>query len=128
MTVMVVIAGCRHYSNYDEAKSFIEENLNDFLLNNDSVIILSGGCKGADALGERFSFENDLQVEKHIAHWDLYGRAAGPKRNKEMVDDCDRIICFWDGTSKGTQSTINYAKKINKDIRIKYIDKKTKTA
>ncbi len=122
MTLRVVIAGCRHYSNYNEAKSFIEENLNDLFFNNGSVIILSGGCKGADALGERYATEKNLQIEKHIAHWDLYGRAAGPKRNKEMVDSCDRIICFWDGISKGTQSTINYAKTAGKDIRIKYID------
>lgn len=118
----VVISGCRYYSNYDEAKDFIKENLNDVLLNKNSVIILSGDCKGADALGERFALENNLQIEKYPARWDLYGRAAGPKRNKTMVDNCDRIICFWNGSSKGTQSTINYAKNANKDIRIKYID------
>ncbi len=122
MFIKVVIAGCRHYSNYEEAKSFIEENLNDILLSRNSVIILSGGCKGADALGERYASEKNLQIEKHIARWNLYGRAAGPKRNKEMVDNCDRIICFWNGLSKGTKDTINYAKKANKDIRIKYID------
>ena len=33
----------------------------------------------------------------------------------------DYVICFWDGKSRGTKSMIEYAKKFNKPIRIKYI-------
>lgn len=40
------------------------------------------------------------------------------KRNDQMVNICDCILAFWDGTSKGTKHTIDYAKKMNKPIKI----------
>lgn len=30
----------------------------------------------------------------------------------------DKILIIWDGASKGTKSTINYAKKLNKEIEV----------
>ncbi len=120
MIKKVVIAGCRNYYNYDEAKSYI-----DFCLSNirkeHNIIILSGGASGADAIGERYAKENGFQVEKCPADWKRYGRSAGPKRNQKMAEICDYVICFWDGNSKGTKSMIGFAKKFNKPIRIKII-------
>ena len=40
------------------------------------------------------------------------------KRNETMVDLSDSVLVIWDGVSKGTQYTINYATKKNKAIRI----------
>ena len=37
------------------------------------------------------------------------------------IKKADLIICFWDGSSKGTKSTINFAKKYNKEIIVKFI-------
>ncbi len=121
MKVRVVVAGGRDYNDYKSAKSFIEENICDLLEEGNEIIFISGGCRGADALSERFALENGFEIEKYLAQWERYGRAAGPKRNKKMVDTCHRIICFWDGKSKGTKSTIFYATKSNKDLRIKLI-------
>ena len=48
----VVIAGCRDYNNYNEAKKFIDFCLSNIRKEN-KIIIVSGGCYGADAIGER---------------------------------------------------------------------------
>ncbi|MBR7070567.1 MAG: hypothetical protein IKI29_00120, partial [Clostridia bacterium] len=45
----------------------------------------------------------------------------GPKRNEEMVKQCDLVICFWDGKSKGTKSLIQFAKKYGKTVMTKLI-------
>lgn len=37
---------------------------------------------------------------------------------KTIVDNADMVIAFWDGTSKGTQNAINYAKKQAKPVVI----------
>lgn len=37
-------------------------------------------------------------------------------RNKYLVDNSSRIICYFDGVSGGTQNTLNYAKKRGIDI------------
>ncbi len=120
MTKRVVIAGCRNYSDYDEAKQYIELCLTDLKKNYD-IVIVSGGYKGADQLGERYAKENNLKIELHKARWDLYGKFAGPKRNREMAEVSDYIICFWNGRSKGTKSMIDISKKLGKTLSVKII-------
>ena len=120
----VVIAGCRAYDNYDEAKSYIDSCLSNIRKEN-NIVIVSGCANGADAIGERYAKENGLKVEKYPADWKTYGRCAGPKRNKQMAKVSDYIICFWDGKSKGTKSMIEYAKQYGKPIRSKTIFKES---
>ena len=50
--------------------------------------------------------------------YDLYKRYAPLKRNDKMVDICDKVIAFWDGKSKGTKHTIDYARKTGKDVDV----------
>ena len=120
MIKKVVIAGCRDYNDYDEAKEYIDLCLCD-IKNENEIVIVSGGAKGADALGERYATENGFLIERYLADWDTYGKSAGPKRNEKMAEVGDYIICFWDGKSRGTKSMIDYAKKYKKPIRIKRI-------
>ena len=76
--------------------------------------IISGGAEGVDSLAEQYA---DLhRLSKYILRprYDLYGRAAPLKRNEQMVDMADRVLVIWDGSSKGTQYTLQCAKKMNK--------------
>ena len=120
MTKRVVIAGCRDYNNYDEAKEFIDYSLSRIRKENE-IIIVSGGARGADALGERYAKENGFKIELYPAHWEKYGKSAGPKRNEQMAKVADCVICFWDKRSPGTKSMIGFAKEYNKPIKIKII-------
>ena len=120
MIKRVVIAGCRYYNNYDEAKPYIDYCLSNVRKEN-NIVIISGGASGADAIGERYAEENGFDVEKYPADWENYGRSAGPRRNKQMAEVSDYVICFWDEKSKGTKSMIEYAEKYGKPIKIKKI-------
>ena len=117
-TTKIVIAGCRNYYNYDEAKAYLDDCLADINSKND-IIILSGAANGSDKLGVRYALENNFRVELFLPEWDKYGKSAGPKRNKLMAQACDYVICFWDGESSGTRSMIDYAKEYNKPLYIK---------
>ena len=110
MVKRIVIAGSRHYSNYEEAREYLDLCLKDIKDGSD-IIILSGGARGGDAIGERYAKENGFIIEK-----------AGPIRNKAMAEMADVIICFWDGESKGTSSLIGLAKRLNKELKIKIIN------
>ena len=80
--------------------------------------VISGGADGIDSLAERYA---DLHLlTKYIIRprYDLYGRAAPLKRNEQMVDMADAVLIIWDGISKGTLYTLNYAKKMNKPIML----------
>lgn len=116
-TKRVVIAGCRDYNNYEEAKAYIDFCLSNIRKEN-NIVIISGGASGADAIGERYAEENGFEVEKYLADWKTYGKSAGPKRNKQMAEVCDYVICFWDEKSRGTKSMIDYAKRCGKPIKI----------
>ena len=120
MILKIVIAGCRNYNNYYEAKEYIDFCIREIKKNN-TIVILSGGCRGADAIGERYAIENGYEIRKFVANWDKYGKAAGPIRNEQMAIEADYIICFWDYKSRGTKSMIENAKKYSKPYKIKNI-------
>ena len=120
MTKKVIVAGCRNYTDYPQAREFIDNCIRN-IRKEYTLVFISGGCKGADALGERYALENGFKIERYNAMWDKYGKAAGPLRNKQMVLLCDYIICFWDGKSRGTKSTIKFAIQMGKPIKIKKI-------
>lgn len=116
----VAVAGCRTYNDYEEAKEYIEHCISN-IRHSSRIIIVSGGSRGADRLGERFALENRFEIERYYADWDKFGKSAGPRRNRLMAENSDFVICFWDGKSRGTKSMIENAKQYNKPVRIKYI-------
>ncbi|WP_282055666.1 DUF2493 domain-containing protein [Maribacter luteus] len=114
--IKLIIAGGRDFNDYDmiknEANKFISE------LNPTAVIIVSGGAKGVDALGEKYARDNNFDIEIFKADWSKYGRAAGPKRNKSMAQFASHLLAFWNGESKGTKSMISLAKRENLIIKV----------
>lgn len=117
----IVIAGSRYFEDYKIIREYAlyclkQENLSD------PICILSGGGRGVDACGERFSKEMGFQLKLFPADWNKYKRAAGPIRNKAMVQEADIVICFWDKKSKGTKSLIDFARKESKKVYIKIIE------
>lgn len=120
MIKRIVVAGCRYYNDYCEAEKYI-----DFCINNIkskyTLIFVSGGCCGADSLGERYASENGYAIEIYNAEWSKYGKKAGPVRNQKMAEIGDYFICFWDGKSKGTKNLIDNVRLIEKPLRIKKI-------
>lgn len=117
MIIRLVVAGCRDYNNYAEAKRHIDSYIND-IKKEHTIIFVSGGCQGADMLGERYARENGFEIERYPAEWDKYGKSAGPIRNRKMAEVSDYVLCFWDGKSRGTKSMIEFAKSINKPTKI----------
>lgn len=120
MIKRIIVAGSRNYENYEEAKKYIDFCISR-IKNKYTLIFMSGGCYGADKIGERYAFENGYEIERYPADWKRYGKSAGPKRNKIMAEKCDFVICFWDGESKGTKSMIECARYLGKPLKIKSI-------
>ena len=102
----LMIAGSRSITDFD-ISSHIPDNVDT---------IISGGAKGIDTLAEQYAIAHKLSRYIILPNYNLYGKAAPIKRNQEMVDISDVILVIWDGQSKGTLSTINYAKKQQKQL------------
>lgn len=120
MTKRVVVAGSRNYNNYQEAKAYIDFCVQR-LEKQHTLIFVSGGCRGADSLGERYANENGWAVERYLADWKRYGKCAGPIRNRQMAEVSDYVICFWDGQSRGAKSMIDFSIQLGKPIKIKKV-------
>jgi len=102
------VVGSRTITDYKIVKNILDEH-------NISTII-SGGAKGIDQLAERYANEKNLEKIIYLAKWDEFGRGAGMVRNTEIIKDADEVVAIWDGTSKGTENSINLAKKLNKPL------------
>ena len=115
MTFKVIIAGSRHFSDFDHLAAAC-----DFFLSNveHSIEIVSGGAKGADSLGERYAAERGYELKRFPANWKKFGRNAGPIRNGEMASYADAVIAFPKGTSVGTANMLKQARKARLKIRV----------
>jgi hypothetical protein len=47
-----------------------------------------------------------------------YGRGAPIVRNKQIVQESDLVLAFWDGKSRGTKSSIDFAKNAGKKLKL----------
>ena len=91
-------------------------NLARYLLHCDEIV--SGGAGGVDTCAADYARRNHIRLTEFLPQYARYGRAAPIIRNREIVDYADKILVFWDGHSKGTQSVIEYAQKIGKPCEI----------
>ena len=80
--------------------------------------IVSGGATGVDSRAAEYAKRHNLKLTEFLPQYERFGRAAPIVRNKEIVNYADKVLVFWDGSSKGTLSVIKYAKKIGKPIEV----------
>lgn len=111
----IVVCGSRTITDYDLIKTNLDR------LVNKSDTIVSGGANGVDKLAEKYAKDNNIECVVFKAQWDKYGKSAGYKRNAEMIDYADSVICLWNGMSKGSNHSIDYANKNNKLMEVIYI-------
>lgn len=85
------------------------EDMDTWLPPPDTVII-HGDAPGADRLADGWAIVNWVAIERYPADWKKYGRAAGPIRNQQMIDEGkpDLVIAFPGG--RGTADMTRRAK------------------
>lgn len=111
--VKLIIAGGRDFEDYEEVERAFFFFF-DWALPPAYIEIVSGGARGADALGERLAKSINMGVRRFPADWDKHGKGAGHVRNAEMADYADALLAFWDGKSRGTANMIKQMQFRNK--------------
>lgn len=102
----LLIVGSRSIKDYDLSAH----------VPSDVELIISGGAEGVDALAEQYADTHRISKMIVRPQYHLYGKAAPILRNQKMVEAADVVLVIWDGQSKGTKSTIQYAKKLQKKL------------
>ena len=113
----VIIAGSRGFSDFPGLCAYCDMVLSR-KAQKGQIVVISGHCDGADLMGEQYARIKGYAVEVHLADWTRYGRAAGPRRNKEMALCADALIAFWDGQSRGTKNMIDEARAAVLPVRV----------
>ena len=79
----ILVTGSRDWDDKQELRFALIRAASPYL---PAVVIVHGGCPtGADAMAAEWASDMDVPAEPHPADWDAYGKAAGPRRNAEMV-------------------------------------------
>jgi predicted Rossmann fold nucleotide-binding protein DprA/Smf involved in DNA uptake len=125
----VAIVGSRRYENKKKIKDFVFKLKEKYGTN---TIIVSGGCKtGADKYAKKYSLELGLQYEEYPPFHEVhnlycvlpesrYNKDFSMRnffvRNKIIASVSDFIAAFIpeDVEANGTNSLLEYAKKLNK--------------
>lgn len=98
------------------SRNVLVNNLEDYITDKDEIV--SGGAVGVDSCAAEYAKKNGLTLTEFLPEYERYGRAAPIVRNKRIVDYADKVIVFWNGSSKGALSVIKYAEKIGKDCKV----------
>lgn len=104
----LLIVGSRSIKNFDISPYIPAE----------TELIISGGADGVDALAEEYADKHRVSKLIMRPEYSRYHKGAPLKRNDRMVEICDRALVFWDGVSRGTKHTIDYANKLGKPIEV----------
>lgn len=79
----LIVAGGRDWADRDRTRCVLDDIRE--VLEYDIEEVVSGGARGADALGEEWARDRKIPVKVFSPDWDKHGRAAGPIRNREMA-------------------------------------------
>lgn len=71
--------------------------------------IIQGGARGADELARKWCHSRLCQMENYPADWNKHGKAAGPIRNQQMIDEGRPTKVFAFAGGRGTADMIRRA-------------------
>lgn len=121
ITMRLAIVGSRNFTDQARFDTWIKEAI---ALPNWGVPaeVVSGGARGADTLGERWARANSIPVTVYTPDWMTHGKAAGPIRNRDIINRATHVLAFPSHQGKGTQNSIELAVKQNKKLITHWID------
>lgn len=142
------IAVTGHRPNKLKNVDAIQHHMMDFLLVQDPApVLISGGALGVDQLWIEVGLCLELLIIAALPFKDYdnkwsaalrqkyqrlldqchevryicepgYQAHKFQKRNEWMVDNCDLLVAYWNGTPSGTKNCIDYALKVKRNVQI----------
>ena len=110
----ILFCGDRNWTNY--------KVIADVMADLQPQVVIEGEAPGADLMAADAADYFGMPVERYPANWELYGRAAGPIRNTQMLNEGnpDLVVAFHNDiqNSKGTLNMVNQARKKNIKVMV----------
>ena len=108
----VGVVGSRHFAALDRVAGYVRS-----LPQGSSLV--TGSASGVDAAATKAARDRDIPVRVLPASFDELGEPGkAAERNQRLVDACDVLVAFWDGSSKGTRATVERALDSGKEVHV----------
>lgn len=117
----IAIVGSRKYNDPHMVYPVISQFLKDHTHGN--VVIVSGGASGVDSIAADYgkSIGLDCIVFEPLHKVDNLTK-YNPRwfyiRNKQIIQNADKVLAIWDGESPGTEHSIKYARSIGVPVMV----------
>src|SRR3990172_1804651 len=112
----ILICGSRMWTDVEPIRAYLKT-----LPANATII--TGASAGADRIAAQVARELGLNVEEYPADWKRFGRAAGPIRNTQMLDEGEPIkVRAFTRTpiTPGTANMIAQARRKGLEVELTY--------
>lgn len=108
--IKIIVTGGRNFEN----TQFVFDTMHRIrrlltLDEEEQLVIIHGGARGVDSIVEQWTQFNFLESIVYLADWNTHGKAAGPIRNREMLDnhdDVDIVLAFPGGPGTNHMKTL----------------------
>ena len=109
----VLVCGGRNYDDYECMATCLSAMQ---ITRSPFTVLIHGNAKGADTLADTYARRHNVPVMAFDADWKLYGRSAGPRRNKRMLTEGkpDLVMAF--PGKNGTANMIKLAKEAGVEV------------
>lgn len=109
----ILVCGGRDFDNWDLLSDTLDFE-SDYAVRGN--VIIQGGAIGADFLARVWAVDRRVSYEEYPADWKKYGKAAGPIRNQQMLDEGkpDLVVAFPGGF--GTADMVRRARKAGVEV------------
>ena len=107
------IVGSREFKNWEQLKSEIDK-----IIKSDDELV-SGGAVGADSMAQRYAKEYGYNFHIYYPKYRKFGKPATFIRNKEIVENADIILAFYQKgrfQEGGTANTAKWARELGRPL------------
>jgi hypothetical protein len=118
----LAISGWRGMTTRDHLPIF-QQAMEDLIVTHNQipVLVITGGARGADAMGEQWAKDHDIELKVLTPEYSKYGSKAPLLRNTEIVRECTHLLAFPHASGSGTQDAIRKAMKTDKIVSVVHL-------
>jgi hypothetical protein len=102
----VLVCGGRDYAD----RQTLSDTLSRLRAERGISVLIAGGARGADTLAEEWAKASGVECVVYHADWHKHGRAAGPIRNKRMLDEWRPTLVVAFPGGRGTRNCVKQAR------------------
>jgi hypothetical protein len=107
----ILVTGGRDFS----ARDLLCRTLDRLHAEHHFTLLIHGDARGADRLGGEWAKERSIEVLACPADWRRHGRGAGPKRNRQMLEENPDLVVAFPGGA-GTRNMVEIARKAGIEV------------